>query len=355
MSRYSPDFPEETAEVFEIWEAVPCEGRQPQDEQHRRARAIARAALINIAGNGSMAVLKLAGGFLGGSLALLGDGIDSLGDTIFSFAGLFTARLLLQPPDASYPWGYGRAEAILSKVLSMLMIFGSLQLLLQASSRLGQDFGWLPDGQDAHELPAYFTFYISALSVPIKLLLFGHEYRLGKRIHCKMLMANARHMLSDSILSASVLLGLGLALWTRLPLLEHLLALGVGLWILWIGLRGFRESSRELMDCTGDTKLYQQVFEAVGSVPGLSRPHRVRIRKISNLCEIILDVLAPPHLRLDQAHLLTEQVESAIRQRIPHIFDIVVHLEPQDINASHEQDEGFGMCPEALETFRNSR
>ena len=315
----------------------------------RRAAAILRVSLFSICGNGLLAFFKVSVGLLGNSLALLGDGIDSITDTTFDIIGLYTARLLIKPPDATHPWGYGRIEAIATKVLSMLMIFGSLQLLLRTARELGQDWGWLADSINTAVLPSVFTLYISFFSFPIKILLAWYKYRVGKRICSKMIVADARNMLNDSILSLLVLLGLGLTLWTELPMLEHLFGLGVAFWILYGGLRIFFESSHELMDRNEDTGHYHLVFESVESIPELSHPHRLRIRKISNLYEIILDVLAPADLRLDEAHILVERVEAAIRQRIPNIFDIVVHLEPQDISADHEKEEGFGISPEALE------
>ncbi|WGK68787.1 cation diffusion facilitator family transporter [Candidatus Haliotispira prima] len=319
----------------------------------QRVAAIRRVSLVSIFGNGVLSLLKLLAGVLGSSLALLGDGIDSLADTAFAVVSLFTAKLLLQPPDAKHPWGYGRVEPIATKVMAMLMIFGALQLLLRAGSELARDFGWWQSADSRLGLPGAITLYVSAISVPAKLLLAWYKYRVGKRIKSKMVLADARNMLNDSILSVSVLLGLGLTLWTELPMLEHLLALGVALWVLYSGGCIFFESSRELMDSSDSTRQYHLVFEAVASIPELSKPHRVRIRKVSNLYEIILDVLAPSHLRLDEAHVLVEQAEAAIRERIPEIFDIVVHLEPQDIGADHEKDEGFGMNPEALEIFES--
>ena len=326
---------------------------QTRQQLEWRAAAIRRVSLISIGGNGSLALLKILSGLLGSSLALVGDGIDSIADTTFAIIGLFTAKLLLQPPDAIHPWGYGRVEAIATKVMSMLMIFGSLQLLLRAGRALGQDFGWITGTSSG--LPGVITLYASGISVPGKLLLAWYKFRLGKHIKSKMVLADARNMFNDSILSVSVLLGLGLTLWTELPVLEHLLGLGVALWVLYSGVGIFFESSRELMDRSEDTGLYHLVFEAVASIPELSRPHRLRIRKISNLYEIILDVLAPSRLRLDEAHVLVERAEAAIRERIPEIFDIVVHLEPQDIAAEHQEDEGFGISPEVLEIFESKR
>ena len=320
-----------------------------------KAASIRYLSLISISSNGMLALLKMLAGLHGNSLTLIGDGLDSIADTISGVIALFTAKLLLQPPDAKHPWGYGRAEAIATKVMSMLMIFGALQLLLAAGKQLDSDFGWFSDRTIHQELPSLIALYISAISVPIKLLLAFFQYRIGKKIDSKMLAVDARNMFNDSILSISVLLGLVLTLWIQSPVLEHLFGLGVALWVLYSGVQIFLESSRDLMDGCEGMGLYHLVFEAVSDVKELREPHRLRIRKIGNLYEVIFDVMAPASLRLDEAHILIERAESAIRKRIPDIFDIIVHLEPSDISTEHQEKEGFGMSPEALEMFESYR
>lgn len=308
-----------------------------QRDIEERVRLIRLASWLSIVSNGVLALLKFGGGWYGSSTAVLGDGIDSLGDALFAVVALVTARLLLRPPDALHPWGYGRAEAITTKVLSMFMLFGGLQLLL-----------YIFQNQEI-QMPGLLPLYVSGISIPVKWFLAFYKGRLGRRIHSTMLLADSRNMLNDCILSGSVLLGLSLTLWTGVAVFERVLGAGVALWILYSGARIFFESSRELMDRNEDTELYHLVFEAVATVPVLSKPHRVRIRKINHLYEVILDVLAPASLSLNDAHVYVEEMESAIRDRIPEIFDIVVHLEPHDIDQDHSKDEGFGLSPEVLE------
>lgn len=316
----------------------------------KRTRLIRFVYIISILVNGGLALAKILAGVFGSSMALLGDGIDSLGDAAFASMGLYTAKLLLQPPDPMHPWGYGRIEAIATKVLGMIMIFAGGQLAITAAWSIWENW------QTHHyRAPQIITLYVSGISVPVKLALAGMKYRSGKRINSKMLIADARNMLNDSVLSASVLVGLSLTILSNMPVLERFLSVAIGLWILYGGGTTFFESSRELMDRNENIELYRHVFEAVTTVPTFSKPHRVRIRKINNLYEIILDVLAPPWLRLDEAHILVEQAEHAIRQHIPEIFDIVIHLEPQDIATDHSADEGFGMSPEILDMFEKSK
>ena len=70
-----------------------------------RARRIERIAWIAIAGNLFLAIVKILGGLLGGSMAVLGDGIDSTTDVVAAGITVFAARIIAKPPDREHPYG----------------------------------------------------------------------------------------------------------------------------------------------------------------------------------------------------------------------------------------------------------
>ena len=82
------------------------------------------------------------------------------------------------------------------------------------------------------------------------------------------------------------------------------------------------------MDGVKDVSVYQKIFDAIDKVEGIRNTHRVRSRSIGNKYMITLDVEADGNLTLDQAHELTIEAERRIRESIPEVYDIVVHIEP---------------------------
>lgn len=95
------------------------------------------------------------------------------------------------------------------------------------------------------------------------------------------------------------------------------------------------DSNVELMDGVKDTSVYQKIVDATGKVDGVSHPHRIRSRSIGGKYMITLDVEADGNLTLSQAHSLATQVEHNIRENIPEVYDIVVHVEPY---GTHPED-----------------
>ena len=101
------------------------------------------------------------------------------------------------------------------------------------------------------------------------------------------------------------------------------------------------------MDGNTDNSLYQKLFAAASSVPGVTNPHRARIRKIAALFDIDLDIEVDPAMTVYDAHELSEQVEDAVRKEIPDVYDIVVHIEPAGSD-DHQRKEEYGLKPENL-------
>lgn len=67
-------------------------------------------------------MVKLAGGILGHSFAVIADAVNSIGDVITTVAVLFAMRVAQRPPNAEHPYGHSRAEGIAATNVSLLVL-----------------------------------------------------------------------------------------------------------------------------------------------------------------------------------------------------------------------------------------
>ncbi|HPG87927.1 MAG TPA: cation diffusion facilitator family transporter, partial [Spirochaetales bacterium] len=95
-----------------------------------RTRIIKRAAVVSLVGNAALAVLKVAAGFAAGSLAVVGDGVDSSTDVLISIVALVAAAVSSKPSDKEHPYGHARAETTATTVLAFFIFFAGAQLIL---------------------------------------------------------------------------------------------------------------------------------------------------------------------------------------------------------------------------------
>ena len=290
------------------------------DNQNFIQRQVLRASFASIAGNGVLSVAKLVVGFISGSFAVVSDGIDSASDVAISIVIAITAKIIGRSPNTKYAYGYAKAESIATKILSMVIFFAGAQMLLSAIENLFSD--------SPREMPGIIAIYVTVASIICKLLLSLYQTAVGRKTGSSMLIANGINMRNDVIISLSVLAGLFFSFILHMPILDCVTALLVSCYIIRSSFKIFMDSNVELMDGVKDTSVYRKIFDAIDKVKGIRNPHRVRSRSIGGKYMITLDVEANGNMTLSQAHTLANQIEQNIRQSIPEVYDIVVHIEP---------------------------
>ena len=301
-----------------------------------KARLIKVASLIALVGNLFLSGLKIGFGLYTESLAVLGDGIDSAVDVCIAALSLAVAAVIARPADAEHPWGHGRAETVATALLSFALFFAGGQLVLSSASQLFTG--------DARPVPDTAALVVTLVSIAGKFALACIQRVLGNKADSSMLRANAKNMVADVGISLAVLVGLFLSRLTGIGVIDSIVALLVGLWVIKAAIEIFLEANLELMD--GSTKeSYHVVFEAVRSVGGAANPHRTRMRRIAGLWDIDIDIEVAPDLTVSAAHGIATQVERAIKSRVEGIYDIVVHVEPA---GDRPQGEGYGLSEKEI-------
>jgi len=298
-----------------------------------RTKQIIFASKIAIIGNLILSILKLVVGLHSNSYAVIGDAIDSFSDVVISFVTLFTASVISKPPNPQYPFGYSKAEAVATKVLSFFIFFAGLQLLF---SMTGQLFSDIP-----REKPHLLAFFVTAFSVIGKGALAYILYKMGEKSQSKMVRANAINMRNDIVLSFGVMIGLFFTIQYNLPIIDTYFALVIAIWILYSGYKIFLDTNEELMDGNNNIEIYNQIFKSVDSIEGASNPHRTRIRKMAHMYLIDLDIEVEPNLTVYEAHNIAVAVENKIKEDIDNVYDIMLHIEPH----GNIEDEKYGLSP----------
>ena len=132
----------------------------------------ARVALLGLAINFVLATVKIFAGVIGNAYVLIADGIESaldIGGSVVIWGGLkFAAR----PPDATHPYGHGKAEPIAAIVVSIGVLAAALGLAIQSVHEI-----FLP-----HHGPAPYTLAVLVVVVIIKEVLFRYVNRIGRDV-----------------------------------------------------------------------------------------------------------------------------------------------------------------------------
>lgn len=308
-----------------------------------RSYSIVRASWLGIIGNGLLSILKISAGLVSGSFAVVSDGIDSANDIVTSLVTLISARVAARKPTARFPYGYTRADTIATKLLSFVIFFAGAELIISAIRHIVSE--------RPAELPSALAVYVTLVSIAAKVFLAYYKITVGRRVNSSMLVADGKNMQNDVIISVAVLVGLAASHYFAMPILDSITALAVSVWIIRVAFKIFMESNTELMDGLHSTRIYDRVFDAVAQIPQAESPHRVRARHVGHLYVIDLDIEVAPEMSVVEAHNVAQHTEDMIRNLVPNVYDVVVHVEPR----GNDEGECFGVSEEEVARSKDRR
>jgi cation diffusion facilitator family transporter len=285
-----------------------------------------RTAQVGMLVNAALAAIKLLAGVLGSSYALIADGVESTADIFSSLIVWGGLRIASRSADDDYPFGYGKAEPIAAAVVGLMLIAAAIGIAIESVREI----------RVPHHAPAPFTLAVLVGVVLVKEVLYRRVFRVGADVGSTAVKADAWHHRSDAITSAAAFVGISIALiggpgWEPADDWAALLASTV---IAYNGIAALRPAVADLMDRAPGEAMLARVSAAAMGVRGVCAIEKLKVRKAGLGYWVDLHVQADPRLPLEEAHVLSGMVKSAIRQAVPEVAGALIHMEPYDNSAS---------------------
>ncbi|WP_282297530.1 cation diffusion facilitator family transporter [Stenotrophomonas sp. PS02289] len=173
-------------------------------------------------------LVEVVGAFWTNSLALLSDAAHMATDTLALMIALVAVRLSRRPPDARRTYGYARLEALGAMVNGALLFVVAAYILWEAIARFRQPV----------EIASTGMLVIAAIGLAINLI----SMRLlqagsGESLNVK---GAYLEVWADMLGSVAVIVGALLIRWTGWKVIDPILAVLIGLWVLprtWVLMR----------------------------------------------------------------------------------------------------------------------
>lgn len=281
---------------------------------------VTRAALLGLVVNLLLGTVKLVGGVLGSSFALIADAVNSIGDVVSTVVVLVALRVAQRPPDDEHPYGHSRAEAVAASNVALLVILSALWVGWEAIQRITLQ----------HPIPPVWTLWIAAVSMLCQEGLYHYKMRVGRRTGSAAIIANAWDHRSDALCALAVLIGLATIRvgGAQYAWADEAASLVVVLAIVFTGAKLFRASASELMDPQADSDFVERIQQTAVSVAGVEDVETLWVRKsgLEFFADIHIEV--DPELTVAQGHHIGHQVKDRLLGEFPRLRDVLVHLEP---------------------------
>ncbi len=291
----------------------------------QRKKETNRVTLWGVAVNLFLSIIKIVGGIVGQSQALLADGIHSLSDLASDAMVLLAAKHAGEDADEEHPYGHARFETLATVALGLLLLIVAGGIAYKAVLRL--------EHPEEIAIPALFTLVIAGISILSNEWLYQITQRAARRIRSPLLEANAWHHRSDAVSSIVVLIGIG-ATYIGYPLLDAIAAILVALMIAKIGLELSRQSLQELVDTALEPEMVEQIKQTILSIDDVHELHLLRTRRMGHHALVDVHIQVSPKLSVSEGHHITESVEEALTNKFDEINDVTVHIDPEDDETS---------------------
>lgn len=264
--------------------------------------------------------LKVGAWWVTGSVGLLSDAAESVVNLVAAVIALGAISVSERPADDDHQYGHSKAEYFSAGVEGAMIFVAAAFILVVSVERLIN-----PAPLEALGVGLAISVVAAVLNGVVGLVLV----RAGVRHRSPTLRADGKHLLTDVITSVGVVVGLALAWVTGWQVLDPIVAIGVGLNILFIGYRLVHESGMGLMDATlpdEDNRMIEEVLERHRE-PGRVDFHELRTRESGKWRFVEFHALVPGRWTVERGHDLVETVEQEIHAALPNSH-ITTHLEP---------------------------
>lgn len=257
---------------------------------------------------------------LTGSSAVFSDALESIINVVASAFAFVSIVLAAKPPDKSHPYGHGKVEYFSAGFEGALIIIAAVGIF-----KTGWDHIIRPQSLPNLVEGLYILLGAGLINLILGLILV----RTGKKTESLALKADGKHILTDVITSAGVLIGLLLVQLTGLYWLDGTIACMVGFSILYTGIGLVKESSAGLMD-----KAEPALLKEISALLEKHRKdiwagiHELKAFRSGNFVNVSLHLILPREFTLEEAHREAEVVETVIRDYFKGRASVLVHPDP---------------------------
>lgn len=276
-----------------------------------------------------MLVGKLGAWFITGSTAILSDAAESVVHIFATGVAALSLWYARQPADQNHPYGHGKIayfsvgfEGAFILVAAVYIVYEGARALILGPELQQLDLGLL------------ITLSLALVNAALGFFLVYQ----GNRHNAMILVANGKHVLTDMWTSVGVVVGVGLVWATDLLWLDPVVAIIVGLNILYTAAGLIYRGVHGLLDAADPHQTRELVArldqaKADGEIIDF---HQLRYRRSDNVMWIEVHVLMPEQMAVRDAHARISRVEEALRALFPESrVHVTTHMEPDPHELAH--------------------
>lgn len=256
--------------------------------------------------------------WISGSLTIQASLLDSLSDFFSSIVNFLAVRYSRKPANDEYRFGHGKAEALAGFMQSIFIIVSTSWIVFHA--------------YEHHSM----LHHIEHLSLAIGVMFFSTILTLAlvlfqfytiKRTNSIAIKADFLHYQADILSNIAAIIAIVSLSWFGIAWIDIVFGVGISLFLLGGSWKILKQSSSVLMDKELDRSIRKNILKNILSHPKVIEAHDLRTRSTGQQDFIQVHITLDPTLSLKQAHIISDEVEAAIKTFHPK-SEVLIHLDP---------------------------
>lgn len=288
---------------------------------------LTRFAWLSIAAAILTISLKAGAWVMTGSVGLLSDAAESVVNLVAAVVALIALRVAIRPATERFLYGRAKAEYFSAAVEGVMIFVAAAVILVSSVERF------------IHPRPIENVGWGLAISVVASLVNGGVALvllRAGRTHRSITLRADGKHLMTDVVTSAGVLVGVALVVVTGWDRLDPVVAFLVGVNIIVTGVGLISESVSGLLDKALPEEENEVITEILRRrTDGTVTFHGLQTREAGQERYMNVHVLVPDEWTVKQGHDYIEELETELMTALPSLR-VLTHLEPISDPASYE-------------------
>jgi len=288
------------------------------------AKCAGTVGRVNVVGNILMIAIKGYLGVVGGSKGLIADAIHSCADLLATIVMIIGLRISGQEKDEQYPYGYGKAEYIVSIIIYLFLFVIACYILWD---------GTITILSGRHVKPRMVALWGALFSILINELMFRQTLCAGTQVNSPSMIAKAWESRTDVYSSIAVLIGVAGA-ELGFHFMDPLAAVIVGVLILKICVEMSKEAILNLLDKAPEDMDLEEMRDKL--TKKLADPtvaiRNIQAREMGGSLEFHVEVGVPDSITVNQGEDLKNKIRkifSSMHERESRVQVLLCPIEQE--------------------------
>lgn len=291
-----------------------------------------RAAIVSIASNTSLIIIKIIAGSLSGSISIISEALHSFMDLIASVIAYYSVKHASLPADAEHPFGHGKAENLSGLFEATLLVIAAGMIIYESFIRIFER------GEIRHTSLAFIVMGVSAV---VNMIVSRYLHTVSVETDSLALEADAKHLSADVYTSMGVFIGLLVVVQTGITVLDPIIAAIIAFYIAYEGMIIGKKSIHGLMDTRLPIDEELAIREILDKYSAeLKNYHELRTRKAGSERHIDFHAILCKDSDISTMHDLMDKIEHELQSIFP-TTKVLIHPEPCD---HHDEEKCPSYC-----------